>query len=147
MQLNTQKPNSLDPSAAHSPTHLIHCLDRCVPPNILIMGKDATWALGEESAKAGRSWGIVMLHGGPLWMFPLAWLSAMIFRLQWFGLTLGSELDQPVQQFRNSRALCLISGPLQRLQLWSELSRRSSDTQCLVLHCTARQEYPVMWNH
>lgn len=63
------------------------------------MGKDATQALGEESAKAGRSWGVGMLQGGPLWMFPLAWLSAMVFSLQWFGLTLGSELDQPVQQF------------------------------------------------
>lgn len=51
------------------------------PPDISIMGKDATWALGEESAKDGRSWGIGVLQDGPLGMFPLAWLSAMIFRL------------------------------------------------------------------
>lgn len=49
-----------------------------------------------------------MLLGGPLWIFLLAWLSALNFTLQWFGFTLGSELDQPVQQFM---ALCLISGP------------------------------------
>lgn len=51
------------------------------PPNILITGKDATQVLGEEPAKAGKSWGIGVLQGGPLWMFPLAWLSAMTFKL------------------------------------------------------------------
>lgn len=51
------------------------------PPNTLIVGKDAAQALGEGSAKAGRSWEIGVLQGQPLWMFPLAWFSAMIFRL------------------------------------------------------------------
>lgn len=82
VQLNTQKPNSLNPSAAHTPMQLIHyliCLDGSVPSWHLSHGKDATWALGEELAKAGRSWGIGVLQGGPLWIFPLAWLSDMIF--------------------------------------------------------------------
>lgn len=71
------------------------------PLNILIMGKDATQALGEKSARAGRSWGIGVLQSGPLWMFPLPWRSATIFRLNglysvwaqsWISLSAVQEL-------------------------------------------------------
>lgn len=153
VQLNTQKPSSLNLSAAHAPTHLIHyliCLDGCVPSQHLDHGKRCYTGFGWRVSK---SWKVMGNRSASEWApmdVSIALAQCHDLQAQWFVLSVGSELDQPVQQFRSSRALTShIRPPAPTPAVaWAFKKKFRQGTRCSVLHCTARQEYPViMWNH